>query len=136
MFSRSYSMAPSPLGASSLNPLHFPLHPVSASPLSGTRCLPLGLCPTGQTRVPGRQQRDAVPRSGLKFPLQRGLCQNEAGAGLAAIWGKATELNQRKLACNSHARLSLVGPLLETMCYHCFFHFKEGAKRNREESMF
>lgn len=44
-----------------------------------------------QTQVLGRRQYDTVLTSVMQIPLQRGLCQNAAGAHLAAILGKATD---------------------------------------------
>ena len=120
--SRTYRVAPHPLGAS-LNPLHFPTHPVSGSMVSWTSCLPSVLSPTEQTRVLDRQQWNAIPKPGWNSPLWRGLCQHDAGTFPAAISGRPTELDQRNVACNRHACLSLVGPQIEKLYQCCSFQF-------------
>lgn len=129
-------MAPNSLGASSLNPLHFPMPPESASTVSQTRGLPSAVRPTVQTWVLGRQPQNAVPRSWLKIALQKWLCQKDAGTYLAAILGKATKLNERIWhATNMHVYL-LLGPTPKRCLIIVPFTFKKGPKEIERNQCF
>lgn len=73
----------------------------------------------------------------LEDPLQRELCQNNAGTCPTASLGRPTELAQRNTACSRHARLSLVGASRLKRCTSVVpFSFKEWAKEMERNQCF
>lgn len=136
LFSRSYGMAPNPLGVSSLNPLHFPC--ILCLPHRATDKLPsISVVSHGIDLSPRQTTKKCNSKIWLEDPTPKRILTKWCRCLPGSHFGKSYRIKFKKIwrATNMHVCL-LLGPTMKRSLVLVLFTFKKRPKERERNQCF